>query len=703
MSLRAAHLAVLKGLIPRQHQPAVDKLFRDLVFRDEITDYANQQGTLDHGSMSGLSDDDHALYLKEKVSGGLASEIPVHAHTSAAEAGTLDHGTALTGLTDDDHTIYLKEKAAGGLAAEVPTHTHADAANAGTIDHGALTGRDDDDHTQYLLADGTRALSADWDAGDYEIRSSTFESDVATGTAPLTIASTTVVTNLNADKVDGKDETAFVLVDGSRALTGNWDAGSYEIRAQTFESDVATGTAPLTIASTTLVSNLNADSVDGYEPPPVGQMAPEAEDTFDAATVGAVPTGWTEFWQTGVWTAQDYLGSRRARCRRASAAWCALYKTSPGSVSGGSDPLELTGDVMLTSLSSHAGLALFCSGSAGSENGYLFSVYGPSNSIVLFKFSSGTLTYPAFAAKTLAIDTIYHCRARWEVGGALKFRVWADGEAEPETWDVSHTDTSFSSGYIGVYGAGGSSRDNYLDDWAYLRESDSDAADDELVIGADSRLIADGDHTSYLKLTGGDLSGHLNLNNAIYVRGLYSGTYYSILGIAAGGGVQVGHGSRPMRISGSESRPQYNAADLALYSDTWKTVFKSSDTTRNSTTTLAVDPALQFAITSGQTVCFEAFVMYSAVTAAGINWTFNSSASTSAGRWGEPSLEGSNRVLGTGYSHVFVGDPTYYNAYLCGFVTASANGTFSLQWAQYTSNAGNTTVHAGSYLKYKVI
>jgi len=44
---------------------------------------------------------------------------------------------------------------------------------------------------------------------------------------------------------------------------GNWDAGAVEVRAQTFQSDQTTGTAPLIVASTTVVSNLNADMVDG--------------------------------------------------------------------------------------------------------------------------------------------------------------------------------------------------------------------------------------------------------------------------------------------------------------------------------------------------------------------------------------------------------------------------------------------------------
>jgi len=39
-------------------------------------------------------------------------------------------------------------------------------------------------------------------------------SDVAIGTAPLTVTSTTVVTNLNVDQVDGKHETEFALLAG---------------------------------------------------------------------------------------------------------------------------------------------------------------------------------------------------------------------------------------------------------------------------------------------------------------------------------------------------------------------------------------------------------------------------------------------------------------------------------------------------------
>lgn len=47
-------------------------------------------------------------------------------------------------------------------------------------DHGGLTGLSDDDHTQYLLADGTRGLSGNWDAGSYSIKALEYYGDGST-------------------------------------------------------------------------------------------------------------------------------------------------------------------------------------------------------------------------------------------------------------------------------------------------------------------------------------------------------------------------------------------------------------------------------------------------------------------------------------------------------------------------------------------
>ncbi|MBA7519136.1 hypothetical protein ES705_11211 [subsurface metagenome] len=53
-------------------------------------------------------------------------------------------------------------------------------------------------------------MTAHFDAGDYQIRASRFRSDVPTGTAPFIISSTTKVTNLNVDLLDGLDSNKFL-------------------------------------------------------------------------------------------------------------------------------------------------------------------------------------------------------------------------------------------------------------------------------------------------------------------------------------------------------------------------------------------------------------------------------------------------------------------------------------------------------------
>lgn len=52
-------------------------------------------------------------------------------------------------------------------------------------------------------------------------------------------------------EIDTVDESTVVV-------NADWDIGSYKFTAETLESDVATGTAPFTVASLTRVTNLNA-------------------------------------------------------------------------------------------------------------------------------------------------------------------------------------------------------------------------------------------------------------------------------------------------------------------------------------------------------------------------------------------------------------------------------------------------------------
>ena len=94
---------------------------------------------------------------------------------------------------------------------------------------------------RYIRSNGSTPLSADWDAGDHQIRAKQFYPDVATGTAPFVVNSTTKVANLNADLLDG------------------YHAGN------------SSGQIP--ISNGTKNTNLNADMVDGYHSDRVLRLA----------------------------------------------------------------------------------------------------------------------------------------------------------------------------------------------------------------------------------------------------------------------------------------------------------------------------------------------------------------------------------------------------------------------------------------------
>ncbi|GBF73042.1 hypothetical protein PA598K_01327 [Paenibacillus sp. 598K] len=94
-------------------------------------------------------------------------------------------------------------------------------------------------------------------AGD--VHANSYASSVATGTPPLYVNSTTVVANLNADMVDGYHVSESATASTLMARNTNGD-----VWARRFTSSIATGTSPFAVSSTTVVTNLNADMLDGY-------------------------------------------------------------------------------------------------------------------------------------------------------------------------------------------------------------------------------------------------------------------------------------------------------------------------------------------------------------------------------------------------------------------------------------------------------
>ena len=103
-------------------------------------------------------------------------------------------------------------------------------------------------------------------------------------------ATTDTLTNktLTAPTINGvvggttTSQTITALTTAGITASADIDIGTFEMRANTFESDVATGTAPLVVASTTKVANLNADLLDG--------MTTVDEDDMASNSATSLPT-----------------------------------------------------------------------------------------------------------------------------------------------------------------------------------------------------------------------------------------------------------------------------------------------------------------------------------------------------------------------------------------------------------------------------
>ena len=96
----------------------------------------------------------------------------------------------------------------------------------------------------------------------------------AAGTFTALSGTTLGATAVTANSIDLQGGTATV---GGLTAEANLDIGAYTFRATQFTSDIADGTAPLIVTSTTKVANLNADKLDGNDwaaPATLGSTTP---------------------------------------------------------------------------------------------------------------------------------------------------------------------------------------------------------------------------------------------------------------------------------------------------------------------------------------------------------------------------------------------------------------------------------------------
>jgi hypothetical protein len=198
----------------------------------------------------------------------MTGKLTTAASATGGAGVTLPHGAAPSSPVNGD--IWTTT---GGVYARVSGATVGPFTSTG-FDHGLLTGLTDDDHTQYFNLSQSETVTG----------RPAFNGGASGIDSPFTVDSTTVVTNLNADRLDGLHSSDFM---GS--TTDNWIDD---------DGDILTGTLILSTSGVNGISaNLNSSATvidvanQGAGVPIVAATHRAGSGTFDAISISGMADG----------------------------------------------------------------------------------------------------------------------------------------------------------------------------------------------------------------------------------------------------------------------------------------------------------------------------------------------------------------------------------------------------------------------------
>lgn len=242
-----------------------------------ITNPSGFGGVSDHGALTGLSDDDHTQYILSDGTRGIDALCFDTTNADAClEYRAADTLAMLRSTNPQRFEIYNTYTDDSNLERLVLYWSSADAiiqtqaSGTGTARDLVLSAASEQ------VGVGTFAPGSDFEVHDSDALSTVW---ITTDLEPSSVNEYTALW-LNTDLDGTPDWAGFVFDNNNDNLlrivnsgtvaadhvqidtSGNLESGG-SVTGNTLVSEVATGTAPLTVSSTTLVSNLNADLLDG--------------------------------------------------------------------------------------------------------------------------------------------------------------------------------------------------------------------------------------------------------------------------------------------------------------------------------------------------------------------------------------------------------------------------------------------------------
>ena len=284
----------------------------------------------------------------------------------------------------------------------------------------------------------------------------TTSSTSTTSTTTTTFTTTTTgpppdvrVTHILAEVLrDGDPDVrvTHILAEVLRDVTTTTYTTTSHSTTSTTSSTASTTSTFSTTTSSSTTTTVSSSSTTTTPPPEYWHT------DFREYEVDVSPAGWTEKWHptSGVPTIRDdgVIGTNCLEIVGADERYGLSWD-----VVGDQDDVEILAKVKVReNVDISAFLVARGSGTGDAdENAYYATLYNSSNLILIRKYVAGSSLSITSDSFTVATNSWYWMRFR-VFGSSLKLRVWADGDAEPGTWQLEDTDTDVSG--VGWVGAG---------------------------------------------------------------------------------------------------------------------------------------------------------------------------------------------------------------------------------------------------------
>lgn len=164
---------------------------------------------------------------------------------------------------------------------------------------------------------------------------------------------------------------------------------------------------------------------------------------------------WSTAWAGGnyfvVTSEAGALGGRYVDTNPGDALDNTILWDGPGGPGSTWGDIEVLTKVRLGSNTSYMGPVICAPGGTGAANsdGYFANIFNASF-FQIREMNNGSDIHLGDVSKSFSLNTWYWIRFQ-KRGTTLRARAWQDGSAEPGTWDVSVTDSSFGGGYPGFF------------------------------------------------------------------------------------------------------------------------------------------------------------------------------------------------------------------------------------------------------------